>query len=89
MRVLIVSQVFWPENFKINDVAKGLEERGHEVSVLTGIPNYPKGKFYKGYSFFKMKQEDYEGITIYRSSVIPRGSGSSIKLFLNYFSYRI
>lgn len=86
MRVLIVSQFFWPENFKINDVAKGLKERGHEVSVLTGIPNYPKGKFYKGYSFFKMKQEDYEGITIYRSSVIPRGSGSSIKLFLNYFS---
>jgi glycosyltransferase involved in cell wall biosynthesis len=86
MRVLIVSQFFWPENFKINDVAKGLKERGHKVSVLTGIPNYPKGKFYKGYSFFKMKQEDYEGITIYRSSVIPRGSGSSIKLFLNYFS---
>ena len=86
MRVLIVSQFFWPENFKINDVAKGLKERGHEVSVLTGIPNYPKGKFYKGYSFFKMKKEDYEGITIYRSSVIPRGSGSSIKLFLNYFS---
>ncbi len=86
MRVLIVSQFFWPENFKINDVAKGLKERGYEVSVLTGIPNYPKGKFYKGYSFFKMKKEDYEGITIYRSSVIPRGSGSSIKLFLNYFS---
>ena len=86
MRVLIVSQFFWPENFKINDVAKGLKERGHEVSVLTGIPNYPKGKFYKGYSFFKMKKEDYEGITIYRSFVIPRGSGSSIKLFLNYFS---
>lgn len=86
MRVLIVSQFFWPENFKINDVAKGLKERGHEVSVLTGIPNYPKGKFFKGYSFFKMKKEYYEGITIYRSSVIPRGSGSSIKLFLNYFS---
>lgn len=86
MRVLIVSQFFWPENFKINDVAKGLKERGHEVSVLTGIPNYPKGRFFKGYSFFKMKKEYYEGITIYRSSVIPRGSGSSIKLFLNYFS---
>ena len=44
LRVLIVSQFFWPENFKINDVAKGLKERGHEVSVLTGIPNYPSGK---------------------------------------------
>lgn len=86
MNILIVSQFFWPENFKINDVAKGLQERGHKVSVLTGNPNYPNGKFYKGYSFFKIMKEDFEGITIYRSSVIPRGKGSSIKLFLNYFS---
>ena len=86
MKVLIVSQYFWPENFKINDVAKGLVERGYEVSVLTGAPNYPLGKFYKGYSFFNKRTEKWNGITIYRSNVIPRGKGSGVRLFLNYFS---
>jgi hypothetical protein len=86
MKVLIVSQYFWPENFKINDVAKGLVERGYEVSVLTGTPNYPLGKFHKGYSFFKKRTEKWNGITIYRSTVIPRGKGSGVRLFLNYFS---
>ena len=86
MNLLIISQYFWPENFKINDVAKGLIARGHNVSVLTGLPNYPKGKFFDGYSFPKNKKENYEGITIYRSPVIPRGNGSSVRLFLNYFS---
>ena len=86
MNILIISQYFWPENFKINDVAKGLIARGHNVSVLTGLPNYPKGKFFDGYSFPKNKKENYEGITIYRSPVIPRGNGSSVRLFLNYLS---
>ena len=82
MNILIVSQYFWPENFKINDVAQGLVDKGHNVSVLTGLPNYPKGKFYKGYSFPRDKKENHEGVTIYRSPVIPRGNGSSIRLFL-------
>ena len=86
MNILIVSQYFWPENFKINDVALGLVDKGHNVSVLTGLPNYPKGKFYKGYSFPRDKKENHEGVTIYRSPVIPRGNGSSIRLFLNYLS---
>ena len=47
MKILIISQYFWPENFKINDIALGLKELGHEVSVLTGIPNYPLGVFIK------------------------------------------
>ena len=45
MRILIVTQYFWPENFRINDLAVGLKEKGHTVTVLTGIPNYPEGKF--------------------------------------------
>ena len=89
MNVLIVSQYFWPENFKINDVAKGLVDKGYDVSVLTGLPNYPKGKFYSGYSFLKKYRENYDGVTIYRSPVIPRGNGSSIRLFLNYISLAI
>ncbi len=86
MKILIVSPYFWPENFKINDVAKGLVAKGYDVSVLTGLPNYPKGKIYNGYSFYKNKKDNHEGITIYRSLVIPRGKGSSLRLFLNYFS---
>ena len=50
MKVLIVSQFFWPENFRINDLAKELNQRDHEVTVLTGIPNYPSGKWFEGYS---------------------------------------
>lgn len=86
MKLLIVSQYFWPENFKINDVAKGLVKKGYNVSVLTGLPNYPKGKIYNGYSFPKNKKENHEGVTIYRSPIIPRGNGSSTRLFLNYLS---
>ena len=85
-KILIVTQVFWPENLKINDVALGLKEKGYDVSVLTGMPNYPKGKYYKGYSFPKNKKDNYKGITIYRSPLIPRGDGSSFRLFLNYVS---
>ena len=84
--ILIVSQYFWPENFKINDVAKGLVAKGYNVSVLTGLPNYPKGKIFEGYSFLKNTKENYDGVTIYRSLVIPRGNGSGTRLFLNYFS---
>ena len=87
MKLLIVSQYFWPENFKINDVANGLVERGFDVSVLTGIPNYPKGKFYKDYSCFKKNKEKWNGITIYRSPLLSRANGSGIRLFLNYFSF--
>ncbi|HMR84341.1 MAG TPA: glycosyltransferase family 4 protein [Niabella sp.] len=85
MRILIISQYFWPENFKINDIALGLVERGHQVSVLTGLPNYPLGKFFKGYSFFS-KDENWEGINIYRCKIIPRGKGG-IRLFINYLSF--
>ena len=88
MRVLIVSQYFWPEEFRINDLAKGLVERGHEVTVLTGCPNYPGGHLFKGYGFFN-KQETHNGIKIIRMPLIPRGSGSSVRLALNYLSFMI
>ena len=51
LRVLIVSQYFWPESFRINDLAIGLQNRGHEVTVFTGLPNYPHGKLYPGYDY--------------------------------------
>lgn len=89
MRILIVTQYFWPENFKINDVALALKERGHEVLVLTGKPNYPNGKFSTGYTFFNKRIEFWNGIKIYRSPIIPRGKGKGIQLFVNYISFSI
>ena len=85
MKILIISQYFWPENFKINDIALGLKDKGHEVSVLTGIPNYPKGEFFEGYNL-KSSDELWNGIKIYRSKLFPRGKGA-IRLFINYFSF--
>lgn len=89
MRILIVTQYFWPENFKINDIALALKERGHEVLILTGKPNYPNGKFSKGYTFFNKRIEFWNGIIIYRSPIIPRGKGKGIQLFVNYISFSI
>lgn len=86
LKVLIVTHYFWPENLKINDVAAGLVEKGCSVSVLTGLPNYPGGKIYKGFSILKNFKETFQGITIYRAPIIPRGNGSPFRLALNYLS---
>ena len=89
MKVLVVSQYFWPENFRINDLAVGLVERGHEVTVLTGMPNYPGGKFYPGYRWFKNTREEYNGVRIHRVPLVPRGNGSGVRLAINYFSFAL
>jgi glycosyltransferase involved in cell wall biosynthesis len=87
VKILIISQYFWPENFKINDLALSLHERGNEVTVLTGKPNYPDGKFYPGYNFFNKKRDNYCGIKIVRSPLIRRGDSSGKRLFINYISF--
>lgn len=87
MDILIVSQYFWPENFKGNDVAFELARKGHNVTVLTAKPNYPGGSFYKGYSFFGQSQEIVRGVTVFRVPVFPRKSGNAFYLALNYFSF--
>lgn len=87
MRILIITQYFYPENFRINDVCLGLKERGHAVTVLTGKPNYPSGIFFEGYSWFSNSYERWNGIDVYRSNLILRGNGKAINLFLNYFSF--
>lgn len=88
MQILIVTQYFWPENFLINDLAVGLVERGHQVTVLTGVPNYPYGKFFDGYGYFN-KQEDYLGVKVLRTPLISRGKGGGLSLFFNYISFAI
>ncbi|MFW0737278.1 glycosyltransferase family 4 protein [Flavobacterium sp. T12S277] len=87
MKVLLVTQYFFPENFKSNDIAFELVKRGHEVTVLTGLPNYPEGKFYNSYGFFKRRRETINGVKVIRALLIPRGKGGGIRLFLNYFSW--
>lgn len=89
MKVLLVTQSFYPENFKSNDTAFELVRRGHEVSVLTGLPNYPKGRVFDGYGLFRKRKEVVNGVTIYRSLVIPRRKGGSIMLALNYLSFAL
>ncbi|MEC5156983.1 glycosyltransferase family 4 protein [Chryseobacterium sp. MP_3.2] len=85
MKILIISQYFFPESFKINDIALGLQEKGHHISILTGIPNYPAGEFYEGYSS-KSIDEMWNGMKIYRCKLYPRKKGG-VNLFLNYFSF--
>lgn len=87
MHVLVVTQYFWPENFRINDLVAGLVERGHRVTVLTGLPNYPGGSFFKGYGLFGKMTEEYKGAKVVRVPLIPRGNGGGARLAFNYLSF--
>lgn len=86
-KILIISQHFWPENFRITDIAKGFAEKGIQVDVLCGIPNYPDGNIYTGYGFLKNKKQVLDGVNIYRTLEIPRKGNSSLRIFLNYMSF--
>lgn len=88
-RILLITQYFQPENFKCNDIAFELQRRGHEVTVLTAIPNYPRGKYFDGYGLFKRRVEHIDGVKVIRGFVIPRGKGGKIGLSLNYLSYMV
>lgn len=89
MNLLIVSQYFWPEDFRINDLAVGLKKRGHDVTVLTGLPNYPMGKLFSGYDYRRRREEDFHGVKILRVPLVPRGAGSRVQLALNYLSFAV
>ena len=87
-RILLVTQNFYPEFFKSNDIASDLVEKGFEVNVLTGIPNYPEGVFPKGYGVFRRRVDVYNGARVYRAYQIPRGKkATSIRLSINYLSF--
>lgn len=89
MKLLIISQYFWPESFRINEVATSLKARGHVVEVMTGKPNYPEGRFFSGYIAWGIKKEFWRDIPIYRVPMLARGSCGAINLVLNYCSYSI
>ncbi len=87
MKILIITQYYYPENFKSNDLSFELQKRGHEVTVLTGLPNYPEGTVYKGYGIFKNRMQTVKGVKVIRSLLLPRGKGGGLRLFINYFSF--
>jgi len=89
MKILIVSQYFWPETFRINEVATSLREAGCEVTVLTGQPNYPDGEVFPGYRWWHVSRQQHEGLTIHRVPLAPRGRASALKLVANYLSFMI
>ena len=86
MKILIVTQYYYPEQFQINEIAPALVERGHEVTVLTGLPNYPQGEIYSGYDDAYKKPEIIDGVTVIRCKMRPRKKGV-INLARNYLSY--
>lgn len=88
-RLLFICQYFYPEVFRGNDIAFDMARRGVEVTVICGIPNYPKGRFFKGYGILKKRRERINGVNVIRIPIFPRGENSRIKLLLNYFSYFI
>lgn len=89
MRVLVVSQYFWPETFRINEIVESLVERGVEVEVLTGKPNYPEGVIFPGYRSLGCQREQWQGATLHRVPLFPRGRNSRLGLFINYISFII
>src|SRR5688500_7786804 len=86
-RVLVVCQHFWPESFRVNDICDFLVEKGCTVDVLCGIPNYPEGKFFAGYGFFKNTKQRHNGVNIRRVWEVPRGTNTNFRVFLNYMSF--
>ena len=89
MKILFVCQYFYPETFRGNDVAFHLAEKGHEVHVVAGVPNYPKGKFFDGYSWFCRRHETIRGVKVTHLPIIPRGNGGKVMMLLNYMSYLV
>lgn len=85
--VLVVSQHFWPETFRINDICDYLVEEGAQVDVLCGIPNYPKGQFFNGYGLLSNRKQIHNKVTIRRAIEIPRGNNSNLRILLNYISF--
>ena len=72
MRILIITQYFWPENFRINEVSEELVKLGHEVFILTGYPNYPKGEIYSEFKKDYKRFSQYKGAEIIRVPILSR-----------------
>lgn len=85
-KLLVVCQHFWPEEFKINEICYEFVNKGYEVEIICGLPNYPHGRFFPGYGYFGRRKETHNGVKIRRCFEIRRGNNSFFRLFLNYLS---
>lgn len=86
MKILVVCQYYWPESFQVTEECEELVARGHEVTVLTGLPNYPSGKIPNEYRKGRNREQSRNGVKIIRASLIGRGS-NPLQLALNYHSF--
>lgn len=86
MKILAVCQYYHPEPFRISDICEELVRRGHEVTVVTGVPNYPEGKIYPEYKNGKRRRESLNGVEVVRTFTVARGHGP-VRRILNYYSY--
>lgn len=88
MKILVVSQIYWPEPFPTTDICEGLAQLGHEVHVITDVPNYPMGYIYPDYKGGKRRQEERNGVKITRTFTIGRRNNILFRM-LNYYSFAI
>lgn len=88
MNLLVICQYYYPESFRITDICESLVEKGHDVTVLTGLPNYPEGKILENYRRGKKRNEIINGVKVVRTFEIGRGT-TKFQLFLNYISYTL
>ena len=88
MKILVVCQHFYPENFRINDICYELAKRNNDVTVLTGLPNYPKGKVLKEYKWFRNRNQNINGVKIKRCTLVGRGN-STLMMMVNYMWFAI
>jgi glycosyltransferase involved in cell wall biosynthesis len=87
MKILVLSQYFHPESFRINEIVSSLTDKGHDVVVLTGKPNYPEGFLYRGYSALNIQKEFFGGARIFRVPIVTRGYKNPVRLAANYLSF--
>ena len=86
-RLLVVTQHFWPESFRINDIVQGMIADGIQVDVLCGLPNYPKGEWFDGYRYTGPRREEWNGAQVFRAGEVRRKGNTSLRIFLNYVSW--
>ena len=86
-RILVVTQHFWPEAFRVNDLVEGFVQDGLAVDVLCGLPNYPAGEWFAGYRYSGPRKESYKGAAVYRGGEVRRKGNGGLRIFLNYVSW--
>lgn len=88
MRIIFISQYFFPEQFSNNSIALEMVRRGHQVHAFPCVPNYPAGRFFDGYSNGKRREELWNGVRISRVLTVPRGRNPAM-LLANYLTYPV